>query len=145
MLRRKKNTLDEFEEIERRVDEFFDQVFSAQPMWNLQAHSLRPLYQVRETKESIRVVVDLPYVEKEAINLRVDEQSIDLSAELRQPIRYERWGTAQRECEFRKLSVTIPLPAEIISDEAVAKFKEGVLTVELPRKIKKRSIRVEWE
>jgi HSP20 family protein len=143
MWRRKKTILDEFEEIERRVDEFFDRVFSVEPMWNLQAHSLRPLYQVRETKESIRVVVDLPYVEKQAINLRVDEQSIDLSAELRQPIRYERWGTAQRECEFRKLSVTIPLPAEIISDEAVAKFKEGVLTVELPRKIKKRIIRVE--
>ncbi|MGA3407052.1 MAG: Hsp20/alpha crystallin family protein [Candidatus Bathyarchaeia archaeon] len=143
MWRRKKTILDEFEEIERRVDEFFDRVFSVEPMWNLQAHSLRPLYQVRETKDSIRVVVDLPYVEKEAINLRVDEQSIDLSAELRQPIRYERWGTAQRECEFRKLSVTIPLPAEIISDEAVAKFKEGVLTVELPRKMKKRIIRVE--
>jgi len=143
MWRRKKTILDEFEEIERRVDKFFDQVFSVEPMWNLQAHSLRPLYQVRETKESIRVVVDLPYVEKEGINVRVDEQSIDLSAELRQPIRYERWGTAQRECEFRKLSVTIPLPAEIISDEAVAKFKEGVLTMELPKKKKKRTIRVE--
>jgi len=143
MWRRKKTILDEFEEIERRVDKFFDQVFSVEPMWNLQAHSLRPLYQVRETKESIRVVVDLPCVEKEGINVRVDEQSIDLSAELRQPIRYERWGTAQRECEFRKLSVTIPLPAEIISDEAVAKFKEGVLTVELPKKKKKRTIRVE--
>jgi HSP20 family protein len=143
MWRRKKTILDEFEEIEKRVDEFFDQVFSAEPMWNLQTHSLRPLYQVRETKESIIVVVDLPYVEKKAINLKVDEQSIDLSAELRQPIRYERWGTAQRECEFRKLSVTIPLPAEIISDEAVAKFKEGLLTVKLPRKIKKRIIRVE--
>jgi HSP20 family molecular chaperone IbpA len=35
------------------------------------------------------------------------------------------------------------LPTEIISDEAVAKFKEGVLTVKLPRKIKKKSIRVE--
>ena len=143
MWRRKKTILDEFEEIEKRVDEFFDRVFSVEPMWNLQAHSLRPLYQVRETKESITVVVDLPYVEKEAINLRVDEQSIDLSAELRQPIRYERWGTAQRECEFRKLGVTIPLPAEIISDEAMAKFKEGVLTVNLPRKIKKKIIRVE--
>ena len=143
MLRRKKNTLDEFEEIERKVDEFFDQVFSAQPMWNLQAHSLRPLYQIKETKESITVLVDLPYVEKEAVTLRVDEQSIDLSAELRQPIRYERWGTAQRECNFERMSVTIPLPAKIIPDEAIAKFQKGVLTVELPRKMKKKIIKVE--
>jgi HSP20 family protein len=143
MRSKKKSVLDEFEEIEKRFDEFFDRVFSAEPMWNLQTHSLRPLFQVGQSKESIRVQVDLPYVEKEAINLRVDEQSIDLSAELRQPIRYERWGTAQRECEFRRLTVTIPLPTKIIPDEAVARFKEGVLTVELPKKMKKKSIRVD--
>ena len=112
-------------------------------MWNLQAHSLRPLHQVKETKESITVLVDLPYVEKEAVTLRVDEQSIDLSAELRQPIRYERWGTAQRECDFERMSVTIPLPAKIIPDEAIAKFQKGVLTVGLPRKMKKKIIKVE--
>jgi HSP20 family molecular chaperone IbpA len=113
-MRRKRTVLDEFGEMERNVDEFFERVmFSLEPMWDIQARTLKPLYDVRETRESIVVLVDLPYVEKEAIQLRVDEDSIDLCAELRQPVRYDRWGTTQRGCEFKKLCTTISLPAEV--------------------------------
>jgi HSP20 family protein len=143
MWKRRKTILDELDEMERRADEFFERVFSVEPMWDIQAHTLMPLYDIRETRESLIVRVDLPYVEKEAIQLRVDERSIDLSAELRQPIRYERWGTTQRDCEFRKLSATIPLPREIDPDGATSKFREGVLIIQLPNKIRKRTIPVE--
>ena len=144
MSRRRKTILDEFEQMERRVDEFFERARSSlEPMWDIQARTLKPLYDVRETRESIIVLVDLPYVEKEAIHLRVDEDSIDLSAELRQPIRYDRWGTTQRGCEFNKLCTTILLPTKVDPDAAKAKFRDGILTVELPKKIKKKTISVE--
>jgi len=112
-------------------------------MWDIQARTLKPLYDVRQTRESIKVLVDLPYVEKEAIQLRVDENSIDLSAKLRQPIKYDRWGTTQRRCEFNKLYTTIQLPAEVDPDGAKAKLRNGILTVELPKKIKKKTLTVE--
>jgi HSP20 family protein len=143
MLRKKRNILDEFNEMEKRVDELFDRVFSSEPMWDIQAHTLIPLYDLKETRESLVVHIDLPYVEKEAIQLRVDERSIDLSAELRRPIRYERWGTAQRDCEFRKVSAIITLPTEINPDGVTSKFREGVLTIELPKRIRKQTIKVE--
>jgi HSP20 family protein len=143
MLRRKRNILDEFDEMQRTADEVFERVFSFEPMWDMHSHALIPLYDIKETRESFTVHVDLPYVEKEAIQLRVDESSIDLSAELRRPIRYERWGTAQRDCEFRKVSTTITLPAEIDPDGVTSKFREGVLSIELPKRIRKKSIRVE--
>lgn len=144
MFRRKRRTIfDEFEEIEKRVDELFDRVFTLEPMWDMQARTLKPLYDIKETKECVVVLVDLPYVRKEAIELKVDERSIDLSAELRQPVKYHRWGTVQRDCEFRKLTVTIRLPTEVVPDDAVAKFREGVLTIELPKKIERKSIKVE--
>jgi HSP20 family protein len=142
MLRRKRNILEEFDEMERRVDELFDRVFSFEPMWDMHAHTLIPLYDIKETRDSFTVHVDLPYVE-EAIQLRVDERSIDLSAELRRPIRYERWGTAQRDCEFRKVSAMITLPVEIDPDGVASKFRDGVLTVELPKRIRKKTISVE--
>jgi HSP20 family protein len=142
MLRRKRAALDEFDEVERRVDEFFERVFSVEPMWDMRARSLKPLYDIKETRESIIVLVDLPYVEKGAVQLRVDEDSIDLSAELREPIKYGRWGTAQRECEFTKLSATIPLPTKVDPEGTTAKLTHGVLTVELPKIIKKRTIEV---
>jgi HSP20 family protein len=143
MWRKKRNILDELDEMDRRVDEFFDRVFSFEPMWDIQARTIMPLYDIKETRESLIVHVDLPYVEKEAIQLRVDERSVDLSAELRQPIRYEHWGTAQRDCEFRKLSATITLPTETEPDRVTSKFRQGVLTIELPKKTRKRTIQVE--
>jgi HSP20 family protein len=143
MQRRRRTILDEFDEIERTVDDFFERVFSLEPMWDVQARTLKPLYDIKETRESIIVLIDLPYIHKDAIQLRVDEKSIDVSADLLQPIRYNRWGSAQRECEFKKLSATIPLPAEVDPDGAIAKFREGVLTVELPKKLKKKTIKVD--
>jgi len=141
--RRRRSIFEEFEEIDRRVDEFFSSIFQKEPMWDVRAGTLTPLYDIRETKDSVVVMVDLPYVQKDDIELRVSEESIDLSAKLCQPVRYERWGTTQRDCEFKKLSTTIRLPAEVVPDDAVAKFKEGVLTLELPKKIKRRRIPVE--
>jgi HSP20 family protein len=144
MSKRRKTILDEFEEMERRIDDFFARARSSlEPMWDIQARTLKPLYDVRQTRESIKVLIDLPYVEKEAIQLRVDENSIDLSAKLRQPIKYDRWGTTQRECEFNKLYTTIPLPTEVDPDRAKAKLRDGILTVELPKKIKKKTLTVE--
>ena len=144
MSKRRKTILDEFEEMERRIDDFFQRAKSSlEPMWDIQTRTLKPLYDVRQTRESIKVLVDLPYVEKEAIQLRVDENSIDLSAKLRQPVKYERWGTTQRGCEFNKLYTTIPLPAEVDPDGAKAKLRDGILTVELPKKIKKKTLTVE--
>jgi HSP20 family protein len=141
--RRRRNIFDEFEEIDRQVDEFFGRVFSGEPMWDIQERTLKPLYEVKETKGSVMVMVDLPYVEKDDIDLKVNEESIDLSAELCQPVKYDHWGTAQRDCEFRRLSTTIRLPAQVIPDGAVARFKEGVLTVELPKKMKRTRIPVQ--
>lgn len=144
MWRRRRTVVNEFDEMERRMDEFFERISSSfEPMWDVAAQTLKPLYEVRETRDSLIVLVDLPYVEKEAIQLTVDKGSIDLTAELRQPVKYDRWGTTQRECEFNKLCVTIPLPTEVDPDGAKARFREGVLAVELPKKTKKTSIKIE--
>lgn len=139
----RRNLFGEFEEIDRKFDEIFHRIFSEEPMWDMRGRTLKPLYEVKETKDSVFVIVDLPYVEKEGIELNVNEESVYLSADLCQPVRYSHWGTAQRNCEFRKMSATIRLPKEIIPDATAAKFKEGILTIELPKKLKKKHIPVE--
>jgi HSP20 family protein len=142
MQRRRRTILDEFDGMERLVDDLFENVFSLEPMWDIQTRALKPLCEIKETRESVLVLVDLPNVQKDAIELRAEEKSIDVSAELLRPVRYERWGSAQRECEFKKLSATIPLPVEVDPDGAVAAFREGILSVELPKKIKKRTVKI---
>jgi HSP20 family protein len=142
-MRTRKTIFDQFEEMERTVDDFFERVFSLEPMWDTQTHTLKPLYDIKETRDTITVLIDLPCVEKDAIELRAEEKSIDVSAELLRPVKYDRWGSAQRGCEFKKLSATIPLPAEVDPDGAVARFADGVLRVELPKKLGKKTIKID--
>ncbi len=142
-IRRRKNVFDDLEAMDREIDQFFGRVFSLEPMWDVRTRSLKPLYDIRETKDHVLVTVDLPYVKKEDIELRVSEESIDLSAQLSKPVRYDRWGTAQRDCEFRALSTIIPLPTEIVPDDITASFRDGILRIELPNKLKKKRIQIE--
>jgi HSP20 family protein len=95
------------------------------------------------TAEEVVLTVDLPYVEREAVQLKVNEDSVDISAELRKPIRYDRWGTIQRGCEFKRFSVMIPLPTEVDPDGAKAKLRDGVLAVELSKKAKGSTVKID--
>jgi len=144
MSRRKRTIFDEFDETEKRMEEFYRRVNSLlEPMWDVPAQTLKPLYEVRQTRDMIKILVDLPYVEREAVQLKVNDDSVDISAELRKPIRYDRWGTIQRRCEFKQFSVTIPLPTEVDPDRAKAKLKDGVLAVELPKKAKRSTVKID--
>jgi len=144
MWRRKRTVLDEFDEMDRRMDEFYRRMNSLlEPMWDIPAQTLKPLYEVRQTRDLIKILVDLPYVEREAVQLKVNEDSVDISAELRKPIRYDHWGTIQRRCEFKQFSVTIPLPAEVDPDVTKAKLKDGVLAVDLLKKAKRSTVKID--
>ena len=143
MRRDRRTILDRFDELERTVDNFFEDIFSLEPMWDIREGSLKPLYEIKKGRETIVLLIDLPYVKKEAIQLRVEEKSVDVSADLIQPIRFDRWGSAQRECDFKRLWATIPLPCEVDSDRCLAKFSGGVLTVELPKKTKAKAIKID--
>lgn len=76
-----------------------------------------PLVDVMENAEDIRVVVELPGVEKTDIKLCGTENTLDISV-----------NTVQ--CKYYK---EIQLPAEVKVKEAKSSYKNGVLEVILPK------------
>ena len=78
-----------------------------------------PLVDVIEDTEVIRVIVEVPGVRKENIDLSTTETSLLVQAE--------------SEDHKRKYYKELDLPCSIIPDSASAKFKNGVLEVELKK------------
>lgn len=113
-------------------------------MWDLSRRSLEPLTSVWETKDKVVVEIDLPLVEKDNIQLRLMEDSLEVEASLARTVRYHRWGTVQMDCEFMFLHKVIPLPSLVVSEGSVATFKSGILRVEI-RKRKDREHRITIE
>jgi HSP20 family protein len=110
----------------------FDEL--AQELWDLRRGSLAPLASVSETEDRVIVEVDLPLVQKEDIRLRLVEEGLEVEASLTRCVRYARWGTVQRSCEFRTFYKIVALPCPVVAERAAATFKKGILRVELHKR-----------
>jgi HSP20 family protein len=106
-----------------------------------------PAAEVRETAEAYEVVLELPGVDREAIDVKATERTLVVSAERRSghdqapadqgPLLSEfRYGTWSRSFRF---------PQAIDRDQLQARYRDGLLTVTAPKaqKVSSVSVRVE--
>ncbi len=119
--------------------DLFDEL--TREMWDLRRESLEPLASVSETEDRVIVEVDLPLVKKEDIRLRLIEGGLEVEASLTRCVRFARWGTVQRSCEFRSFYKLVPLPSPVVADGVQATFKRGILRVTM-RKRRAREYRI---
>lgn len=132
------------EEIDELIESMFEAVSFSRPDWDADTCCLEPLVHVESTPESIIVTADLPYVEnKNDIKINATEDTLELTADMKKEVRFERWGTVQRETAFRRYRKLIKLPEKVVPHEAKATFKNGILQIVLPKKFKATPIRVE--
>ncbi|WP_181691732.1 Hsp20/alpha crystallin family protein [Natronomonas sp. LN261] len=103
---------DIFNEIERMMDGMGGSLDAADAGFGGDAH-----VSVYETDEEVRVVADLPGVEKESLRIKCDGRHVTISA-----------STAASEYEER-----IELPARVDEHSASASFNNGVLEITLER------------
>jgi len=92
---------------------------------------LSPPVDIFETDEGLSVVVDLPGVEKDAVELRVDDDVLTIKATTKHiapgdPV----WAEYRLLNFFRQFE----LPEEVDQDKISAEMKHGVLTIHLPKK-----------
>jgi len=90
-----------------------------------------PLVDVTEEAKEIVVIIELPGVSREEIELNTTENEL----------------TVKVESEYRKYYKEIALPSQVVADSAKARFKNGVLEVRLTKekqkKIEGKNIQVE--
>jgi len=126
-------------------DEFFEQAYNElmRPSWDAFDKCLVPLINIEDREEEIVVTVDLPFVEsKDDIELNVTEDSLEITAKMREAIRWERWGASQRYLEFRTFRKSIRLPEKVDPEGSRAIFKNGILKVSIPKVRKRYTIKI---
>ena len=94
---------------------------------------------VRDIGNEVEIVAELPGFAEDDIEVTVAANSITIRAE-RQEERQERSAAAvMLERSVGVLERTIPLPAGSLPDEAAARFKNGALTIVVPKSAEARS------
>ena len=90
---------------------------------------------VEEKDKSYTVRADMPGVKKEDINVRIDGNIVQIDAETKQEKEVKEKGKLLRsERYYGSISRTFSLTQDVDESKAVAKYENGVLNLELPKK-----------
>lgn len=102
---------------------------------------LIPPVDIYETKDSLEVVADLPGVEKDDIEIRVDNGLLTFQAKIKHVLQGEAIYTEYSLMDYYR---QFQLGEVIDQDHIGADLKNGVLTIHLPKveKAKPRQIQV---
>ncbi len=119
------------------IDRLFDDLLAD---WPLAEHRrdwgwLSPAVNVVETEENIEVTAELPAMKLEDIQLNFDGGSLIIRGEKgdKPEEKAEHQGVHLMERSYGRFERRIPIPRTIIEDQIHASYRQGVLTVVLPK------------
>ncbi len=145
--------MDIFDEI-RRIQEEMDRMFNsiyARPSLpskrSIRPFNYRePLLDVIDKGKEILVQAELPGVNKEDIEIDLNEDTLTIKASKKKLITEEKEGYFYQERGYAGYYRTVPLPTKVDPDRVKAKYNNGVLEIVLPKlseEPSKKKIKVE--
>jgi HSP20 family protein len=133
-------------EIERMFDEFFsEERFPA--LFRTERVITFPALDVYDEGDKIVVKAELPGLTKDDVEIIVRDRELIIKGEKKKEEEIKEENYYYSERSFGKFSRTIRLPTDIKLDEVKAKFRNGVLEIELPKveEARPKEIKVEVE
>jgi HSP20 family protein len=92
-----------------------------------------PSVDVNEGKKSITVKAEISGIDKKDINVSLNGRILTITGEKKQEKEETGKCHYRMECNYGRFNRSIQLPAEVDASKVKAKFKKGVLTVELQK------------
>jgi len=118
------------------MNEFFE------PMRIMPAAGIRtPLVDVIDRGKEFKVTAEMPGIDKKDIELNITDSFIEIKTEAKSEKKEEKEkeGYFYHERAYSGFYRKLPLPSEAESEKAGAEFKNGILTVTIPKKIQAKT------
>jgi HSP20 family protein len=92
-----------------------------------------PALDIHEDKDNIVVTVELPGMKKEDIDVSLHDGSLSISGERKSEETMENAEVYRSERFFGRFQRTVTLSAPVAAAKIKAQYKDGILTVTLPK------------
>ncbi len=117
--------------VDRMLDDFFNDG------WNVPAVTQNthwhPEVDIRETDDAFTIIADLPGLKKKDVNVNVKDGKLEISGERIFENKEDHGSYHLRERSFGSFHRSFHLPETILEDKITATFKDGILSVEVPK------------
>lgn len=127
-----------FHELQRSMNRLFDDFFGSVSLPSLAGFGERfgafqPHIDVSESDKAITVSAELPGLDEKEIEVSLDRNTLTISGEKKEEKEKKDKNYYRMERSYGSFRRSIPLPTEIEPDQVEATFKNGVLTINLPK------------
>ena len=92
-----------------------------------------PPLDVHEDKDNFSIHVELPGMKREDIDVTLQDGALVISGERQEEKVQEGTEVHRQERFYGKFTRALTLPVEVASEKVKAQFKDGILTVTLPK------------
>jgi HSP20 family protein len=92
-----------------------------------------PAFDVYEDKDKFSVKVEVPGMKREDIDISLDGNTLTVSGELKDEEEHKDSETYRAERFFGRFQRSITLPQPVDPNRITATYKDGVLTITLPK------------
>jgi HSP20 family protein len=118
--------------------------FSLAP-WVEERMEWLPLLDVSETDDAVRVTAELPGIQAKDVDISLTEDLLTIRGEKKSEQSQMKSDCHRVERSYGLFTRTVRLPAELDADKVEATFKDGVLTITMPKReeAKTRKVKVE--
>lgn len=95
-----------------------------------------PKIEIHDKKKEILVKAELPGIEKNDVEVTVEQGNLVIKGESKKEEEKEEKGYYYSERSYGSFFRSIALPTEIEEEKIKAAYKDGILTITLPKSVK---------
>jgi HSP20 family protein len=134
---------DPFSHFRREMDRLFDDFFApteARSFAGASGAAVWPSIDVEQTKVGYKVTAELPGLEQKDVEVELRDDLLTIRGEKKAERSEGEGHRAWTERTYGRFERTLRLPGEVDAGKVQAKFKNGVLSIELPRSAKAQDL-----
>ena len=125
----------EIEAMRRQLNHLFNELTVSgeqQATWT-------PAVELKDTGDDFTLRVQLPGIDAKDLDVQVSKEGVSISGEQRQESKTDKNGTLRSEFRYGKFQRIIGLPVAVQNDQVQAEYKDGILSLTLPKVAEVRS------
>lgn len=126
--------LREVDTLRKQMDHLFDDLLSGDlaELTN-KGKTWAPAVELQETDTNLVLKAEIPGMEAKDLDVEVTPESVSISGEHQEEAKTEKKGYFRSEFHYGQFQRIVPLPVTVQHDQVKAEFKQGVLTLTLPK------------
>jgi len=125
----KRNMINIFDEVEYMMHQAFGNSMDSSNI----RHTYNPLMNCSETEDDYLIMMDLPGVKKNDVEVNLRKGVLTVSGERKTSEKYDENRHIRHETTHGTFSRSFELTLDIVENKIKAKFKNGVLNITIPK------------